>query len=48
MARHRIKFRYNGVTDDYSIEFAFSKIKIEERKDLLTKWMEVCKNRLCD
>lgn len=41
MARHRIKFRYNGVGDDNSIELAFSKKKIEERKDWLTKWMEV-------
>jgi hypothetical protein len=43
MARHRIKFRYNGVSDDNSIELAFSKKKIEDRKDWLTKWMEVCK-----
>lgn len=41
MARHRIKFNYSGNDDDNSIDMAFSKKKIEERKAWLTKWMAV-------
>ena len=40
MARHRIRFRYSGNEDDTAVEMAFSKKKIEERKEWLTKWME--------
>ena len=41
MQRHRVKFRYEGNNDDQNIVLAFSKKKIEERKDWLTKWMNV-------
>lgn len=41
MARHRIRFRYSGDDDDSSIDMAFSKKKIEDRKAWLTKWMAV-------
>jgi DNA topoisomerase-2 len=41
MLRHRIPFKYKDDGDDEAIELAFSKKKIEERKDWLTKWMEV-------
>lgn len=41
MARHRIRFRYGGQPDDDSIELAFSKKKIDERKNWLTDWMNV-------
>ncbi len=40
IARHRIPFKYGGVEDDRCINLAFSKKKIEERKDWLTNWME--------
>ncbi len=42
MRKHRIKFKYGGQADDEAIELAFSKKKIEERKDWLTKFMQVC------
>lgn len=45
MLRHRIKFKYGGNQDDNAIELAFSKKKIEERKDWLTSWMEDRKRR---
>ncbi|CAJ0586787.1 unnamed protein product, partial [Mesorhabditis spiculigera] len=45
MIRHRIRFKYGGVDDDVAVEMAFSKKKIEERKDWLTKWMEEKKER---
>ncbi|KAF8363065.1 top-2 [Pristionchus pacificus] len=45
MARHRIKFKYGGPGDDEAVDMAFSKKKIEERKDWLTKWMQEKKDR---
>lgn len=45
MVRHRIKFKYGGNEDDIAVEMAFSKKKIEERKDWLTKWMDEKKKR---
>ena len=45
MVRHKIKFKYNGVQDDNAITLAFSKKKIEERKEWLTDWMEEGKRR---
>ncbi|KAK2190491.1 hypothetical protein NP493_78g03001 [Ridgeia piscesae] len=45
MARHRIPFKYAGAEDDASIVLAFSKKKIEERKQWLTNWMEERKRR---
>lgn len=43
MLRHRIKFKYDGRPCDDAIDLAFSKKKIEERKEWLTRWMEVRK-----
>ena len=45
MLRHRIFFKYTGAEDDASIELAFSKKKVEERKTWLTNWMEERKRR---
>ncbi|KAI0228357.1 DNA topoisomerase 2-beta [Lamellibrachia satsuma] len=45
MARHRVPFKYAGAEDDASIVLAFSKKKIEERKQWLTNWMEERKRR---
>ncbi|KAJ1370195.1 DNA topoisomerase 2 [Parelaphostrongylus tenuis] len=45
MVRHRIRFKYAGVEDDNAVDMAFSKKKIEERKDWLTKWMAEKKER---
>ena len=45
MPRHRIPFRYGGPEDDASINLAFSKKKIEERKEWLTNYMEERKRR---
>ncbi|EFO86230.1 CRE-TOP-2 protein [Caenorhabditis remanei] len=45
MLRHRIKFKYGGAEDDMAVEMAFSKKKIDERKDWLTKWMQEKKAR---
>lgn len=45
MVRHRIKFNYGGPGDDNAVDMAFSKKKIEERKDWLTKWMDEKKQR---
>lgn len=39
MTRHRIRFKYSGPQDDDAITLAFSKKKIEERKDWLTSFM---------
>ncbi|XP_030630895.1 DNA topoisomerase 2-alpha [Chanos chanos] len=39
MARHRIPFKYSGPADDEAITLAFSKKKIEERKEWLTSFM---------
>ncbi|XP_041942216.1 DNA topoisomerase 2-alpha [Alosa sapidissima] len=39
MARHRIPFKYSGPQDDEAITLAFSKKKIEERKEWLTSFM---------
>ncbi|CAD5230247.1 unnamed protein product [Bursaphelenchus okinawaensis] len=45
MVRHRIKFRYGGPGDDEAVEMAFSKKKIEDRKDWLTGWMQTRRER---
>merc|ERR1719228_2283743 len=45
MIRHKIKFRYDGRTDDDSITLAFSKKAVEQRKEWLTTWMEEGKRR---
>ncbi|KAJ8320492.1 hypothetical protein KUTeg_002079 [Tegillarca granosa] len=45
MDRHKIPFKYAGTEDDASINLAFSKKKIEERKEWLTNWMEERKRR---
>ncbi|KAK7113702.1 DNA topoisomerase 2-alpha-like isoform X1 [Littorina saxatilis] len=45
MNRHRIPFRYAGTEDDASINLAFSKKKIEERKEWLSNFMEERKRR---
>uniref|UniRef100_A0A8C7QEQ9 DNA topoisomerase 2 n=1 Tax=Oncorhynchus mykiss TaxID=8022 RepID=A0A8C7QEQ9_ONCMY len=39
MQRHRIPFKYAGPVDDEAITLAFSKKKIEERKEWLTNFM---------
>uniref|UniRef100_H3D5N4 DNA topoisomerase 2 n=1 Tax=Tetraodon nigroviridis TaxID=99883 RepID=H3D5N4_TETNG len=39
MQRHRIPFKYAGPEDDEAITLAFSKKKVEERKEWLTKFM---------
>lgn len=45
MARHRIRFRYDGEQDDQNIIMAFSKKCIEQRKEWLTNHMEETKRR---
>ncbi|XP_018425661.1 PREDICTED: DNA topoisomerase 2-beta isoform X1 [Nanorana parkeri] len=40
MDRHRIMFRYAGPEDDAAITLAFSKKKIDDRKEWLTNFME--------
>jgi len=40
MARHRIRFKYDGNKCDDAVELAFSKKKIEERKGWLSEWMQ--------
>merc|ERR1719210_1259021 len=45
MVRHRIKFTYGGNQDDHSIQLAFSKKFIDQRKEWLTNWMEEGKRR---
>ncbi|KAL0984286.1 hypothetical protein UPYG_G00139470 [Umbra pygmaea] len=39
MQRHRVPFKYTGPQDDEAISLAFSKKKIEERKEWLTNFM---------
>uniref|UniRef100_A0A1I8ERD3 DNA topoisomerase 2 n=1 Tax=Wuchereria bancrofti TaxID=6293 RepID=A0A1I8ERD3_WUCBA len=45
MVRHRIRFQYAGEEDDSSLDMAFSKKKIEDRKVWLTNWMAEKKTR---
>lgn len=45
LARHRIRFRYEGTDDDNAINLAFSKKMIDARKDWLTSSMESRKMR---
>ncbi|KAI1728634.1 DNA gyrase/topoisomerase IV, subunit A domain-containing protein [Ditylenchus destructor] len=45
MVRHRIPFKYDGKQDDEAVELAFSKKKIEARKEWLTNWMQIRKER---
>ncbi|XP_072431341.1 DNA topoisomerase 2-beta isoform X2 [Chiloscyllium punctatum] len=40
MDRHRVMFRYTGPEDDAAITLAFSKKKIDDRKEWLTNFME--------
>ncbi|KAJ7313562.1 hypothetical protein JRQ81_005053 [Phrynocephalus forsythii] len=40
MTRHRIPFKYSGPEDDAAITLAFSKKKIDDRKEWLTNFME--------
>ncbi|EDO29547.1 predicted protein, partial [Nematostella vectensis] len=40
MERHKINFKYEGPHDDEAIVMAFSKKKIQERKDWLTRGLE--------
>ena len=45
MPRHRITFHYGGGEDDASLSLAFSKKKVEERKEWLTNYMQERKRR---
>ncbi|KAG7209142.1 hypothetical protein KM043_015285 [Ampulex compressa] len=45
MARHRIRFRYDGDQDDQNIIMAFSKKCVDQRKDWLTNHMDETKRR---
>ncbi|THD20341.1 DNA topoisomerase 2-beta [Fasciola hepatica] len=45
MIRHRIRFRYTGHEDDVSIQLAFDKSKISDRKNWLTEWTADRKRR---
>ncbi|XP_038047883.1 DNA topoisomerase 2-alpha-like isoform X2 [Patiria miniata] len=45
MARHRIPFKYAGPEDDSAIILAFSKKKVEDRKEWLTDWLRERKSR---
>ncbi|XP_077997716.1 DNA topoisomerase 2-alpha-like isoform X2 [Glandiceps talaboti] len=45
MTRHRIPFKYAGPSDDAAITLAFSKKKVEERKEWLTDWLHERKRR---
>ncbi|VDQ12346.1 unnamed protein product [Trichobilharzia regenti] len=45
MNRHRIRFRYSGTEDDGSIQLAFDKSKISDRKNWLTNFTEERKRR---
>ncbi|XP_068023099.1 DNA topoisomerase 2-alpha [Melanerpes formicivorus] len=40
MAKHRIGFKYSGPEDDAAITLAFSKKKVDERKEWLTNFMQ--------
>ncbi|CDW56276.1 DNA topoisomerase 2 [Trichuris trichiura] len=39
MYRHRIRFHYAGNEDDCALDLAFSKKKVEDRKEWLSGWM---------
>ena len=45
MVRHRIKFKYGSDQDDHSIQLAFSKKAVDQRKEWLTNWMEEGRRR---
>uniref|UniRef100_A0A3Q0KH18 DNA topoisomerase 2 n=1 Tax=Schistosoma mansoni TaxID=6183 RepID=A0A3Q0KH18_SCHMA len=45
MNRHRIRFRYSGIEDDGSIQLAFDKSKIADRKNWLTNFTQERKRR---
>ncbi|XP_034171791.2 DNA topoisomerase 2 isoform X1 [Osmia lignaria lignaria] len=45
MARHRIRFRYDGDHDDQNIIMAFSKKCVDQRKDWLMNHMDETKRR---
>lgn len=45
MARHRIRFRYQGQQDDNNIIMAFSKKCVDQRKDWLISYMSDSKQR---
>uniref|UniRef100_T1IP94 DNA topoisomerase 2 n=1 Tax=Strigamia maritima TaxID=126957 RepID=T1IP94_STRMM len=45
MERHRIIFKYSGRNDDSSIQLAFSKKMVEQRKEWLTNGMDERKQR---
>ncbi|CAH8586237.1 unnamed protein product [Schistosoma turkestanicum] len=45
MNRHRIRFRYSGDEDDGSIQLAFDKSKIADRKNWLTNFTQERKRR---
>lgn len=45
MRRHRIGFKYSGPQDDVAIELAFSKKKVDDRKEWLTEWLAERKSR---
>lgn len=45
MARHRIRFRYQGQEDDDHIVLAFSRKHIEHRKEWLTNFMVESRRR---
>lgn len=45
LARHRIRFKYEGAEDDNAINLAFSKKMVDARKDWLTSAMESRKMR---
>ncbi|XP_076765755.1 DNA topoisomerase 2 [Xylocopa sonorina] len=45
MARHRIRFRYDGGQDDQNIIMAFSKKCVDQRKDWLMNHMDETKRR---
>ncbi|XP_022098408.1 DNA topoisomerase 2-alpha-like isoform X2 [Acanthaster planci] len=45
MVRHRIPFKYVGPEDDSAIVLAFSKKKVEDRKEWLTDWLNERKRR---
>lgn len=45
MARHRIRFRYQGQQDDNNIIMAFSKKCVDQRKDWLLSYMNDSKQR---
>ncbi|KAK2587990.1 hypothetical protein KPH14_004067 [Odynerus spinipes] len=45
MARHRIKFRYDGDQDDQNIIMAFSKKCVDQRKEWLVNHMDETKRR---